>query len=57
MNLYAIVSPLAGVTLNLTLPALTSASNVACAPLSKIDAYCVKYTSDPSWNKNISNAW
>ena len=42
MTLIVMLSVEAGVTLNLTLPELISASNVACAPLSNIDAYCVK---------------
>ena len=42
MTLNVILSVDAGVTLNLRFPELMSASNVACAPLSNIDAYCVK---------------
>ena len=56
MTLNVIVSVDAGVTLNLKFPELLSASNVACAPLSNIDAYWVKYAVDPSWKANISNA-
>ena len=42
MALNVMLSVDAGVTLNLKLLPLISASIVACAPLSKIDAYCVR---------------
>ena len=56
MTLIVMLSVEAGVTLSLTLPEFMSASNVACAPLSNIYAYCVKYAVVPSWNNNSSNA-